>query len=109
MRDGDFVLDARTVSEIGNGSSNAGKEVLASMGGIPVDGRGDRVSDSVRANIGGVQQARVARDEVIIPRDRVQDMGGPGKLYSLMDRAREARRVADRGEDTGLARGLMAV
>jgi len=109
MRDGDFVLDARTVSEIGNGSSNAGKEVLASMGGIPVDGRGDGVSDSVRANIGGVQQARVARDEVIIPRDRVQDMGGPGKLYSLMDRAREARRVADRGEDTGLARGLMAV
>jgi hypothetical protein len=109
MRDGDFVLDARTVSEIGNGSSNAGKEVLASMGGIPVDGRGDGVSDSVRANIGGVQQARVARDEVIIPRNRVQDMGGPGKLYNLMDRAREARRVADRGEDTGLARGLMAV
>jgi len=109
MRDGDFVLDARTVSEIGNGSSNAGKEVLARMGGIPVDGRGDGVSDSVRANIGGVQQARVARDEVIIPRNRVQDMGGSRKLYNLMDRAREARRVADRGEDTGLARGLMAV
>jgi hypothetical protein len=109
MKDGDFVLDARTVSEIGNGSSNAGKEVLSRMGGIPIDGRGDGVSDSVRANIGGVQEARVARDEVIIPRDRVQAMGGSKQLYNLMNRAHEARRVADRGEDTGLARGLMAV
>jgi hypothetical protein len=109
MKDGDFVLDARTVSEIGNGSSNAGKEVLARMGGIPIDGRGDGVSDSIRANIGGVQEARVARDEVIIPRERVQAMGGSKQLYNLMNRAHEARRVADRGEDTGLARGLMAV
>jgi len=62
-----------------------------------------------QANIGGVQQARVARDEVIIPRNRVQAMGGSQRLYDLMNQAHEARRVADRGEDTGLARGLMAV
>lgn len=109
MKDGDFVLDARTVSEIGNGSSNAGKEVLAGMGGVPVEGRGDGVSDSVHANIGGTQQARVARDEVIIPRDQVQAMGGAKTLYALMDRAHQARKAADRGDDTGLAKGLMAV
>jgi len=109
MKDGDFVLDARTVSEIGNGSSNAGKEILSRMGGIPVEGAGDGVSDSVRANIGGVQEARVARDEVIIPRNQVQNMGGSGRLYDLMKQAHEARKTADRGEDTGLARGLMPV
>lgn len=107
MKDGDFVLDARTVSEIGNGSSNAGKEILSRMGGVPVEGAGDGVSDSVRANIGGVQEARVARDEVIIPRNQVQAMGGSQNLYALMNRAHEARKTADRGEDTGLARGLM--
>jgi hypothetical protein len=109
MKDGDFVLDARTVSEIGNGSSNAGKEILSRMGGIPVEGAGDGVSDSVRANIGGVQEARVARDEVIIPRNQVQEMGGSQRLYDLMKQAHEARKTADRGEDTGLARGLMPV
>jgi hypothetical protein len=109
MKDGDFVLDARTVSEIGNGSSNAGKEILSRMGGIPVEGAGDGVSDSVRANIGGVQEARVARDEVIIPRNQVQNMGGSQRLYDLMKQAHEARKTADRGEDTGLARGLMPV
>jgi len=106
MKDGDFVLDARTVSEIGNGSSNAGKEILSRMGGIPVEGAGDGVSDSVRANIGGVQEARVARDEVIFPYEKVQQIGSQ-RLYDLMKQAHEARKTADRGEDTGLARGLM--
>ena len=108
MKNGDFVLDARTVSEIGNGSSGAGKEILARMGGLPVDGPGDGVSDSVNANIGGVQKARVARDEVIIPRKLVEAMGGAEKLYALMRKAAAARKSATRGKDTGLARSLKA-
>lgn len=108
MKDGAFVLDARTVSELGNGSSNAGKEALSRVGGVPINGPGDGVSDSIRANIGGTQEARVARDEVMVPPEAVRQMGGAGKLYALMDKAHKARQTADRGEDTGLARGLMA-
>jgi len=108
MQDGAFVLDARTVSELGNGSSNAGKEALSRVGGVPINGPGDGVSDSIHANIGGTQEARVARDEVMMPPGAVKEMGGAGKLYALMDKAHKARKAADRGEDTGLSRGLMA-
>ena len=108
MKDGAFVLDARTVSELGNGSSNAGKEALSRVGGVPINGPGDGVSDSIHANIGGTQEARVARDEVMVPPEAVRQMGGAGKLYALMDKAHKARKTADRGEDTGLSRGLMA-
>ena len=106
MQNGSFVLDARTVSELGNGSSNAGKEILARMGGKPLDGPGDGVSDSIRARIGGTQEARVARDEVILPPEAVRRMGGTKKLYALMDKAHKARKKAKRGEDTKLRRGL---
>jgi len=108
MKDGAFVLDARTVSELGNGSSNAGKEALSRIGGVPINGPGDGVSDSIHARIGGTQEARVARDEVMVPPEAVKQMGGAGKLYALMDKAHKARKTADRGEDTGLSRGLMA-
>jgi hypothetical protein len=108
MQDGAFVLDARTVSELGNGSSNAGKEALSRVGGVPINGPGDGVSDSIHARIGGTQEARVARDEVMVPPGAVKEMGGAGKLYALMDKAHRARKTADRGEDTGLSRGLMA-
>jgi hypothetical protein len=106
------VLDARTVSEIGNGSSNAGLEALRRIGGRPVDGPGDGVSDSVPARIGRDQPARVARDEAIIPADVVKRIGkgsakrGADKLYSLMDKAHKARKTAKRGQDTKVSRGL---
>ncbi len=112
MRDGAFVVDARTVSELGNGSSNAGIELLARMGGRPVRGSGDGVSDSVPASIGGKQQARVARDEVIFQPDAVRRIGGGSekrgtqKLYALMEKAHSARKKAKRGQDTGVRRGL---
>lgn len=108
MKDGAFVLDARTVSELGNGSSNAGKEVLSRIGGVPIEGPGDGVSDSIHAKIGGTQEARVARDEVMVPPEAVSKLGGAGKLYDLMKRAHKARQQADRGQDTGLARSLLA-
>ena len=112
MRDGSFVVDARTVSELGNGSSNAGIEFLSRMGGKPVRGPGDGVSDSVKAKIGGRQEARVARDEVIFSPDAVRRIGGGSdkrgtqKLYALMEKAHKARKKAARGQDTGVRKGL---
>ena len=112
MKDGSFVVDARTVSELGNGSSNAGIEHLARMGGRPVRGRGDGVSDSVPARIGRRQEARVARDEVIFSPEAVRRLGagshskGTKKLYALMDKAHKARKKAGRGQDTKVAKGL---
>jgi len=112
MSDGAFVLDARTVSELGNGSSNAGMEALRRIGGRPISGPGDGVSDSIPARIGRNQPARVARDEVLMPADAVRRIGkgnpqrGADKLYALMDKAHKARKKAGRGQDTKLARGL---
>jgi hypothetical protein len=108
-----FVVDARTVSEMGNGSSSAGQELLARLGGQPIHGPGDGVSDSIHANIGGKQEARVARDEVQFSPEAVARLGGGDAskgskfLYSLMAKAREARIKAakkdgGRGVDTGL-------
>jgi len=115
LEDGSFVVDARTVSEIGNGSSEAGQEILAQLGGEPVKGPGDGVSDSVPATIAGGQEARVARDEVVFRPEAVAQIGegdpkrGADMLYMLMERAHEARKNADRGEDTGIAKGLAAI
>lgn len=112
LADGAFVVDARTVSELGNGSSNAGIEMLARMGGRPVRGPGDGVSDSVPARIGRDQPARVARDEVVFDPAAVRRIGkgdekrGADKLYAMMDKAHKARKRAGRGSDTKLRKGL---
>jgi hypothetical protein len=112
LSDGAFVLDARTVSEIGNGSSNAGMEALRRIGGRPINGPGDGVSDSIPARIGRDQPARVARDEVLMPAEAVRRIGkgsperGADKLYSLMNKAHKARKKAGRGQDTKLRHGL---
>ena len=119
LGNGSFVVDARTVSELGNGSSSAGQELLAKLGGQPIHGPGDGVSDSIHANIGGTQQARVARDEVHFEPAAVAHLGGGDvnkgskMLYSLMAKARKARIEAakkdgGRGVDTGL-RALVGV
>lgn len=112
LADGAFVVDARTVSELGNGSSSAGQELLAKMGGRPIRGPGDGVSDSIPARIGRDQPARVARDEVLFTPEAVRKVGkgsekrGAQKLYALMDKAHDARRKSARGKDTGLRKGL---
>lgn len=109
LKDGAFVVDARTVSELGNGSSGAGQELLARHGGQPIRGPGDGVSDSIHANVGGVQEARVARDEVKFDPEAVKRMGGgsakkgASKLYALMNKAKQARKDVKRGQDSGLA------
>ena len=107
LEDGSFVVDARTVAELGNGSSNAGMELLMQLGGRPVQGPGDGVSDSVPATIDGERAAAVARDEVIFDPESVARIGGGDpetgarRLYSLMRKAEEARKEADRGEPSG--------
>jgi len=112
LKDGSFVVDARTVSELGNGSSGAGQDLLARFGGKSIKGPGDGVSDSIRANIGGRQEARVARDEVKFDPKAVQRLGkgnpkkGSDRLYALMAKAHDARQSAKRGQDTGL-KGLL--
>jgi hypothetical protein len=115
LQDGSFVIDARTVSELGNGSSNAGMELLMQLGGRPVQGPGDGVSDSIPATIEGDQPAAVARDEVIFDPEAVARIGdgdpqkGAQRLYELMSLAEDARKDADRGEDSGVAEGLGAI
>lgn len=107
LEDGSFVVDARTVAELGNGSSNAGMELLMQLGGRPVQGPGDGVSDSIPATIDGERAAAVARDEVIFDPESVARIGGGDpetgarRLYSLMRKAEEARKEADRGEPSG--------
>lgn len=70
-----------------------------SMGGQPrfLSGGGDGMSDSIKANIEGKQEARLADGEFVIPADVVSHLGngsskaGAKQLYSMMDRVREAR------------------
>jgi len=55
------------------------------------------MSDSVPATIEGIQEARLADGEFVIPADVVADLGngssnaGSKKLYAMMDRIRQAR------------------
>jgi len=106
LDDGAFIVDARSVSELGNGSSSAGQERLAQLGGRPIKGPGDGVSDSIPATIGGNTPARVARDEVMFDREAVRRMGGgsvnkgANKLYAMMENVHDKRKKAKRGQDT---------
>jgi hypothetical protein len=88
-------------------------EALRRIGGRPINGPGDGVSDSIPARIGRDQPARVARDEVLMPAGAVRRIGkgnpkkGADKLYALMNKAHKARKKAKRGQDTKVRRGLV--
>ena len=68
-----------------------------SDGGRMLKGRGDGMSDSIPANIGGKQPARLADGEFVVPADVVSHLGngstdaGAKRLYSMMDKVRQAR------------------
>jgi hypothetical protein len=89
-----------------NGNSNAfplegqyGIVKMAAGGMAPrfLSGGGDGMSDSIKATIGGTQEARLADGEFVIPADVVSHIGngsskaGAKQLYSMMDRVRQAR------------------
>lgn len=75
---------------------------LGSLGGYSDGGRmlkgpGDGMSDSIPAQIGGKQPARLADGEFVVPADVVSHIGngstdaGAKQLYKMMDRVRTAR------------------
>jgi hypothetical protein len=97
---GGFVMPARETAEFGNGSTMAGQDILARLGGMPIQGPGDGVSDSIPAMIDGEQPAALANGETYFPPQTVQAMGGADQLRRLMERAQAARQQADRGEES---------
>jgi hypothetical protein len=112
MREGSFVMPARETAEFGKGSTHAGQRALSSLGGIPIQGAGNGVSDDIPARIGN-QEARVADGEVHFPPEAVRRLGkgshkrGTQKLYAMMKKAEQSRKTAARGGDgANLMRGL---
>lgn len=77
-----------------NGGSNLGDY---SDGGRLLRGPGDGVSDSIPAQIGEKQPARLADGEFVVPARIVSELGngsteaGARKLYAMMDRVQKAR------------------
>lgn len=89
LEKGGFVVPADVVSDLGNGSSSAGLELLAKrLGAKPIKGPGDGMSDSIRTSIEGKQKAAIARDEAYVPREKVKQVGGAKRLYDMMDKVR---------------------
>lgn len=74
-----------------------GGAIQKAAAGKLVTGDGDGMSDDIRANINGDQEARLADGEFVIPADVVSHLGngstdaGADRLYSMMDRIRKAR------------------
>lgn len=91
LQDGGFVVPADVVSHLGNGSSRAGINHLARKGAMPIQGRGDGMSDSNRTTINGRQPAAVADGEAYFPPKQVENMGGADRLYAMMDKIRKDR------------------
>ena len=67
------------------------------VGGKLVTGKGDGMSDSIKANISGKQEARLTDGEFVIPADVVSHLGngstnaGSKRLYDMMAKVRKAR------------------
>jgi hypothetical protein len=84
----------------GDDSMMQGGIAALAKGGLPpryLRGGGDGMSDSIRARIGGKQEARLADGEFVVPADVVSHLGngssnaGAKKLYAMMDRIRKSR------------------
>lgn len=75
----------------------SGGAIQKAAAGKLITGDGDGMSDDIRANINGDQEARLADGEFVIPADVVSHIGngstdaGADKLYTMMDRIRKAR------------------
>jgi hypothetical protein len=98
LKEGAFVVPADVVSHIGNGSTDAGLQTLGKhIGAKPIKGPGDGMSDSIATKIGQRQPARVADGEAVVEPEVVKKIGkgsadkGAKKLYSMMDKVRQAR------------------
>ena len=87
-------LPANTVAGAHGGLADLGGY---SDGGRLLKGPGDGMSDNIPAQIGRKQPARLADGEFVVPADVVSHLGngstdaGAKRLYSMMDKVRQAR------------------
>jgi hypothetical protein len=78
------------------GFAGGGATQYAAAGRL-LRGPGDGMSDDIKANISGQQEARLADGEFVIPADVVSHLGngsseaGSRKLYAMMKKVRKAR------------------
>ncbi len=90
MEEGGYVVAADVVSHLGNGSTKAGQKLLSrKLGGVPLNGAGDGMSDDIPTHIEGKQPARVADGEVYIPASVAK--GRAKDLDRMMKRIRKAK------------------
>jgi len=72
-------------------------KVRRNQGGRYLWGKGDGMSDSIKANIDGTMEARLSDGEFVVPADVVSGLGngssdaGADRLYTMMDRVRKER------------------
>lgn len=91
LHDGDYVMDAETVSALGDGSSKAGRQVL--------DGFRQQVPHSAKSG-GSVVPAKIADGEYVFPESFVTALGqgdnkrGASILDGLREKLREHKRSA---------------
>jgi hypothetical protein len=105
----DYVIDAYTVSALGNGSSDAGGKLLdqslpqventdGSKAGMVQEEIGDGMSDNVSydvANGGDITEARISQDEYIVDANQVKALGagdvdeGTTRLDKLREEIRQ--------------------
>jgi hypothetical protein len=94
-----YNYNSRNAAQGGLMYANGG---IADLGGYAAGGKllrgpGDGMSDSIVANIGGKQPARLADGEFVVPADVVSHLGngstdaGAKHLYKMMDNIRKAR------------------
>jgi hypothetical protein len=96
-----YIKNPVVKAAAGGGIKGLGMQGIApieySAGGKYLNGPGDGMSDNIKANIEGKQEARLADGEFVIPADVVSHIGngssnaGAKKLHAMMDRIREAR------------------
>ena len=90
--DRNFMIDSDNASFYAGGGS-----VQYAAAGRLLRGPGDGMSDDIKANISGKQEARLADGEFVIPADVVSHLGngsseaGSRKLYKMMANIRKAR------------------
>jgi hypothetical protein len=90
----DFAYAAGGIANYAGGGQALGSY---SDGGQMLKGPGDGMSDSIPAQIGKHQPARLADGEFVVPADVVSHLGngstdaGARKLYAMMDKIRKAR------------------
>lgn len=101
---GSYIMDARSVSELGNGDTNAGLAALSKLGAVPIQGEGDGVSDSIPTTIEGVEPAEVSSGEAYFPKISVIALGngdhkkGIASLKKITKKAQNARKKVKKGK-----------